>query len=64
MKGLYAITPEVSSTDALLRLAAQALDGGVTLLQYRNKLADAELRREQASALLKMARAKRTADRE
>ena len=59
MKGLYAITPDVSSTDALLRLAAQALDGGVTLLQYRNKLADAQLRREQASALLKMARAKR-----
>ena len=58
MKGLYAITPDVASTDALLRMAALALDGGATLLQYRNKLADEQLRREQASALLRMARAK------
>ena len=59
MKGLYAITPDVASTDALLRLAAPALDGGIALLQYRNKLANAELRREQASALLRIARARR-----
>lgn len=59
MRGLYAITPDVSSTDALLRLATQALDGGVTLLQYRNKLADAGLRREQAAALLKIVRERR-----
>ena len=59
MKGLYAITPDVASTDALLRLAAPALDGGIAVLQYRNKLANAELRREQASALLRIARARR-----
>ncbi len=58
MKGLYAITPDVLSTDALTRMVACALEGGIVLLQYRNKLADAMLRGEQARALLRLARAK------
>ena len=58
MKGLYAITPDVLSTDALTRMVACALAGGIALLQYRNKLADAALRGEQAGALLRMTRAK------
>lgn len=59
MKGLYAITPDVASTEAIERLVMQALDGGVAVLQYRNKHADAALRREQAEALLRMTRARR-----
>jgi len=59
VKGLYAITPDVASTDRLTRMVVQALEGGIALLQYRNKLADAALRREQALALLRLARAKR-----
>jgi thiamine-phosphate pyrophosphorylase len=59
MRGLYAITPDVVSTEALLRMVGQALEGGINLLQYRNKLADADLRREQASALLRLTRTKR-----
>ena len=59
MNGLYAITPDVSSTDALARMVAEALEGGITLLQYRNKLADAALRNEQAQMLLRLTRAKR-----
>ena len=58
MKGLYAITPDVSSTEALERLVAQALEGGIAALQYRNKHADAPLRGEQAAALLRMTRAR------
>ena len=58
MKGLYAITPDVASTAVLERMVAQALEGGVAVLQYRNKLADAALRREQAEALLRLARAR------
>lgn len=59
MKGLYAITPDITSTEALERLVTQALDGGIAVLQYRNKLADAALRREQAEALLRIARTRR-----
>ena len=40
-------------------MVEQALEGGIALIQYRNKLADAEMRREQASAVLRVARAKR-----
>lgn len=59
MRGLYAITPDVVSTDELLRMVERALDGGVALLQYRNKLAGAALRTEQARALLRLTRTKR-----
>ena len=59
MRGLYAITPDVSSTEELERLVGQALEGGIALLQYRNKVADAPLRREQAGMLLRMTRTKR-----
>ncbi len=58
MKGLYAITPDTASTEALLRMVGRALDGGICVLQYRNKLADAALRAEQAGALLRLTRAK------
>lgn len=50
-RGLYAITPDLSDTAALLELTRQALEAGITWLQYRNKQADAALRRTQASAL-------------
>ncbi len=58
MKGLYAITPDIASTDVLTQMAAQALEGGTAVLQYRNKTADAKSRKEQAQALLRLARAK------
>ncbi len=58
MKGLYAVTPDVASTDTLVRMAGQALEGGISILQYRNKLADARLRNEQARALLRLTRTK------
>jgi thiamine-phosphate pyrophosphorylase len=56
VKGLYAVTPDVASTEALARMVGQALEGGIALLQYRNKLADAALRDEQARALLRLTR--------
>lgn len=58
MRGLYAVTPDVASTDALARMVAQALEGGIALLQYRNKSAEAALRREQAEVLLRLTRAR------
>lgn len=49
--GLYAITPDLADTRELLRRSRAALNGGARVLQYRNKTADAALRREQATAL-------------
>jgi thiamine-phosphate pyrophosphorylase len=54
--GLYAITPDSTNTTDLLCRSRQALAGGARVLQYRNKLADAALRREQALALRRLTR--------
>lgn len=51
IKGLYAITPDLSDTDELLRQVRLVLQGGAQLLQYRNKAASTELRAVQALAL-------------
>ena len=56
MRGLYLVTPNWDDTDRLLEVTEQALQEGVALLQYRHKHADAALRREQAGALLLLAR--------
>lgn len=52
--GIYALTPDTLDTTELLRLANQALLGGVRVLQYRNKLADGTLKLAQAQALRKL----------
>jgi len=57
VKGLYAITPDEHDTEVLLRKVRKALAGGARLVQYRNKTARADLRREQAAALLALCRA-------
>lgn len=51
LRGLYAVTPEEPDTGRLLARAQAVLAGRPALLQYRNKGADAGLRREQAQAL-------------
>jgi thiamine-phosphate pyrophosphorylase len=56
ISGLYAITPEEHDTAALLNKVRQALQGGVQVLQYRNKLGNASLRQTQATALLELTR--------
>jgi thiamine-phosphate pyrophosphorylase len=56
MKGLYLVTPDWDDTDKLVAATAQAIAGGASLLQYRHKTASAELRTEQAAALLTLCR--------
>lgn len=51
IRGLYGVTPDVADTQLLLGRVRAALTGGMRLLQYRNKLADATLLRTQAAAL-------------
>lgn len=54
--GLYVVTPDERDTAELLRKVRMALSGGARAVQYRNKLADAPLRLEQASALRALTR--------
>jgi thiamine-phosphate pyrophosphorylase len=56
IQGLYAVTPDIENTDLLLEKVTLVLQGGARVLQYRNKLADASLREDQASALLPICR--------
>jgi thiamine-phosphate pyrophosphorylase len=56
LRGLYAITPDEADTRALAAKVADALAGGIAALQYRNKAADATLRRAQAEALVPLCR--------
>jgi len=56
IKGLYAITPDEQDTDILLAKVEAALQGGIGVLQYRNKLADHKLKTQQARALLPLCR--------
>ena len=56
IKGLYAVTPDILNTELLCEKVAAALQGGASLVQYRNKAADAGLRLRQATALLALCR--------
>lgn len=55
ISGLYAITPDCHDTQDLLRRVRFALEGGASVLQYRNKAADDQLRLVQARALRELA---------
>ncbi len=59
LRGIYLITPDLQDTQQLLAVTADALQGGVALLQYRNKSACGERRSEQAGALLELCRSSR-----
>ena len=56
IKGLYAITPDTLFTELLCQQVQEALQGGASLVQYRNKVADASLRLRQATAILALCR--------
>ncbi|MDI1299811.1 thiamine phosphate synthase [Methylotenera sp.] len=52
IRGLYAITPDEVDTDLLLAKVEAALQGGISVLQYRNKQASYQLQIQQAGAIL------------
>lgn len=56
MRGIYAITPDLADTDDLLAGVDAVLGAGAAWLQYRNKAASAEQRRQQALALQQVCR--------
>jgi thiamine-phosphate pyrophosphorylase len=57
IQGLYALTPDSTDTENLLRRVRQALSGGVRVLQYRNKIVSDDMRLQQAIALREITRA-------
>ncbi|MDA1107901.1 MAG: thiamine phosphate synthase [Proteobacteria bacterium] len=57
LRGLYAITGgDVMGVERLVQAVTQALEGGATLIQYRDKSADAPRREAEASILLEICR--------
>ncbi|MES2636430.1 MAG: thiamine phosphate synthase [Pseudomonadota bacterium] len=56
IKGLYAITPDMDDTQLLLKKVEAALQGGISILQYRNKQANHKLQTQQARSLLPLCR--------
>jgi len=56
LSGLYAVTPDLADTRTLVARVEAAAVGGARAIQYRNKSADAALRRRQAEALAAVAR--------
>ena len=56
MRGLYLVTPNWDDTERLLAATGAALAAGAALVQYRHKDAGADLRAEQAAALLALCR--------
>jgi thiamine-phosphate pyrophosphorylase len=56
IQGLYGITPDIADTDLLLAKVEAALQGGINMLQYRNKLANHKLQTQQARAILPLCR--------
>ncbi len=56
INGLYAITPDTRDTADLLTKTRQVLQGGARVLQYRNKVADADLQMVHARALRDLTR--------
>jgi len=54
LSGLYAVTPDIGDTALLTRKVAAAIAGGAAAVQYRNKLADGVLRRDQARAIARL----------
>lgn len=57
LRGLYAVTPDDRLLPRLSALVEAALQGGVRLVQYRNKQATAPLRRAQAAELVRICHA-------
>lgn len=51
LRGLYAVTPDLADTPALVARVEAAIRGGARAIQYRNKTASAMLRGVQAAAL-------------
>ena len=56
VSGLYAVTPELTDSIALVSKVDAALRGGARVIQYRSKSTEAPLRRSQAGEIARLCR--------
>ena len=56
ISGVYAVTPDEVDTELLLSKVEAALQGGISVLQYRNKKASHKLQTQQARPILELCR--------
>jgi thiamine-phosphate pyrophosphorylase len=56
VSGLYAVTPELTDSIALVSKVDAALRGGARVIQYRSKSIEASLRRSQAGEIARLCR--------
>lgn len=56
IRGLYAITPELEDSGALLQRVALAIEGGISVLQYRSKRPERARRLRETKSLAAMCR--------
>lgn len=54
IRGLYAVTPDTADLDSLIQKTELAIEGGVTIIQYRSKIHDHVVKMQQCDAILRL----------
>jgi len=56
IKGLYAITPDMTDLNTLIQKTQSAIEGGAFMVQYRSKIQDRAVKMQQCAAILRLCR--------
>ena len=56
IKGLYAITPDMADLNTLIHKTKLAIEGGASMVQYRSKIQDHDVKMQQCAAILRLCR--------
>ncbi|MEI6869304.1 MAG: thiamine phosphate synthase [Methylophilaceae bacterium] len=56
IKGLYAITPDMTDLNTLIQKTQSAIEGGAFMVQYRSKIHDRAVKMQQCAAILRLCR--------
>lgn len=56
IKGLYVITPDMADLNTLIHKTKLAIEGGASMVQYRSKMLDRDVKMQQSAAILRLCR--------
>ena len=56
IRGLYAITPDMTDLNTLIQKTQLAIEGGAFMVQYRSKIHDRDVKMQQCAAILRLCR--------
>ena len=56
IKGLYAITPDMADLNTLIHKTQLAIEGGASMVQYRSKIRNHDVKMQQCAAILRLCR--------